>query len=94
MIIVDGLEDAIVGHAKVRGNNVVVYSVDRLSILIDKDLDDSATPDEVRDIVRFLEESVTDRASDERVPPPVFVYSADWEDILDMSGEDEQDDDS
>ena len=44
--------------------------------------------------MRFLEESVTDRASDERVPPPVFVYSADWEDILDLSGEDEEYDDS
>jgi hypothetical protein len=81
MIVVDGIEDAVVGWAKIRGQRVVVYSVDRLRILIDKDLDDSATPDEVADIVRFLEESTVDRASDERVPPPIFVHSADWEEI-------------
>ncbi len=81
MIVVEGLEEAVVGWANIGSHRVVVYSVDRLSILIDKDLDDEAKPEEVREIVRFLEESVWDRSEDEKVPPPIFVENGNWLDV-------------
>ena len=91
MIIVEGIEKAIVGWAKVKGQRVAVYSVDRISILIDKDLDDEATPEGVGDIIRFLEESVVDRAADERLAPPIFVHAADWDDLEDRMEEEDED---
>ena len=81
MIVVEGIEKAIIGWANIGTHRVAVYSVDRISILIEDDIGEGTTSGDIEEIVRFLELSSADRAVDENIPPPIFVHSADWSDI-------------
>lgn len=81
MIVVDGIEQAIVGWANLGRFQIAVYSIDRLSNLIYDDMEDEVTPDDVDAIVAHLESQVADQALDLQIPPPVFVRTGDWADI-------------
>tara|TARA_R100001510_G_C7606436_1_gene171400 strand:- start:39 stop:323 length:285 start_codon:yes stop_codon:yes gene_type:complete len=81
MIVVDGIENSIIGWAKLGRHRVVIYSVDRLSLLIEEDIGDETTVKDVEEIIRFLEISSAERAVEEKVPPPIFVHSGDESDI-------------
>jgi len=81
MIIVDGIESAVVGWTNIGDYKVVVYSVDRLSNLIDDDMEGAVSVSDIEEIVAHLEDQVTDQAQDMNLPPPVFVRTGDWEDI-------------
>ena len=81
MIIVDGIEKAIVGWSNIGEYRVVVYSGDRLSNLIDDDMEGAISVDDIEAIVAHLEDQVIDQAQDMNIPPPVFVRTSDWEDI-------------
>ena len=81
MIIVDGIESAIVGWANLGSYKIAVYSVDRLSNLIDDDMNGAVSVDDIEAIVGHLEDQVSDEAKDQNMPPPIFVRTGDWEDI-------------
>lgn len=81
MISIEGIEDAVVGWANLGRSQVVVYSIDRLSNIIYKDLEDDVTPEDVDEIVEYLEGQVSSEAIKQKIPPPIFVRTGDWSDI-------------
>lgn len=81
MILIDGIEDAIVGWANLGKHQIAVYSIDRLSNMIFKDLEDDVTTDDVDGIVEYLEEQVSSSALNLKMPPPIFVRTGDWSDV-------------
>jgi|TARA_R100000084_G_scaffold102206_2_gene57724 hypothetical protein len=81
MILIEGIEDAIVGWANLGKHRIVVYSIDRLSNLIFEDLENGVTVDDVDQIVKYLEDQAVSTAVDMNIPPPVFVRSGDLADV-------------
>ena len=81
MILIEGIESAIVGWANLGKHQIAVYSVDRLSNLIFEDLEDGVTVDDVDQIVKYLEDQAVSTAVDMSIPPPVFVRTGDLAEI-------------
>ena len=79
MIVVEGIEEAVVGWFKFRGKVGVVYSVDRVRNIMDSD---GINVKEQDILVNALQEQVDSFEEGDEDMPPVLVHSADWEEIL------------
>jgi hypothetical protein len=79
MIVVEGIEEAVVGWFKFRGKVGVVYSVDRARNIMDSD---GINVKEQDILVNALQEQVDSFEEGDEDMPPVLVHSADWEEIL------------
>ena len=79
MIVVDGIEEAVVGWFKFRGKVGVVYSIDRVRNIMDAD---GMNVKEQDVLVEALQEQVDSFEEDDEDIPPVLVHSADWKEVL------------
>jgi hypothetical protein len=79
MIVVEGIEEAVVGWFKFRGKVGIVYSVDRVRNIMDSD---GINVKEQDILVYALQEQVDSFEEGDEDMPPVLVHSADWEEIL------------
>lgn len=79
MIVVEGIEDAVVGWFERGGRRGVVYSVDRIRINMERDGLNVAEQDEV---MLALQKQIEMAKGDREDLPPIVVHSADYDEIV------------
>lgn len=90
MILIDGLEKAVVGYAAISEHIAAVYSMDRVAIQFE-DEDDLST-DETLDVIKAIEAQCDEMVKEDPSigTPPIFVRTADYDDLLRLRNEEKR----
>jgi len=78
MIVVQGIEDAVVGWTERNGRVGVVYSADRIRINMERD---GLTPTEQEVVLAALMKRVESYEGDDEDMAPIIVHTADYEEL-------------